>query len=88
MLAATIAGRYLPHAAIRTAWRQQVAGPLKGTQACACAALLGSVLHRVECSIYSRRPRACREAVRRGDEACVSVRRMFEQLLQDEGLTR
>jgi len=65
--------------AIRTAWKMQRSGPMKGTEACACVALRGSLRHAVSCGVYRKRPEACRTAAVPGDEACLQVRRMFEE---------
>ena len=64
---------------IKTAWRKQRSGPMKGAAACVCVALRGSLRHKVECSVYEKRPRACRVAVKTGDKTCLAVRRMFEE---------
>lgn len=69
--------------AIRTVWREQKAGPLKGYSGCACAALRGSVMSRVSCSVYERRPRACRVAVKPGDRTCREVRKMFARAIEE-----
>jgi len=71
-------------AAIKTAWRQQQVGPLKGYKVCACVALRGSVFHRVSCRIYTHRPQTCHEAVRRGDGTCRNIVKMFRQFLKEQ----
>lgn len=78
-LAAAFQGEELPPGAIRTRWKPVKAGPLKGGKACACVALRGSILHQVSCSIYERRPRACREAVVPGDKVCQEIRREYQE---------
>jgi Fe-S-cluster containining protein len=80
-LAHAIDGNSIPDGAIKTIWTEQKAGPLKGTEVCACAALRGSVMHRVSCSVYENRPRVCKVAVVPGDKACRQVREMFRQLI-------
>ena len=40
-LAHLIDGNYIPDGAIKTVWSAQKAGPLKGTEVCACVALRG-----------------------------------------------
>jgi Fe-S-cluster containining protein len=65
--------------AIRTAWKAQRSGPMKGAEACACVALRGSLLYAVSCSVYRKRPEACRTAAIPGDRACLQVRQMFEE---------
>jgi len=74
----------LPYGAIRTKWVKQRSGILKGTSACVCAALQGSVLNRVHCSIYERRPNACKEAVKPGDSACRVLRQELLRLAGEE----
>jgi len=74
-----IDGGRLPLGAIRTAWKKQRSGALKGVEACVCVALRGSLMYKVRCSVYAKRPKACREAVKPGDEACLQVREMFEE---------
>jgi Fe-S-cluster containining protein len=76
-LAARLDGDPLPDAAIATTWVKQKHGPFQGVDALVCAALRGSLMHDVSCSVYERRPRACREAVQPGDRACLAIRRMF-----------
>jgi hypothetical protein len=79
MLCSAIDGGRAPYGAIRTAWKQQRRGPLKGITACVCVALRGSMMQRVGCSIYSKRPRACREALNPGDKECLEARRMLTE---------
>ena len=69
-LAARLDGDHLPDTAIATTWVKQKHGPFKGADALVCAAHRGSLMHDVSCSVYERRPRACREAVQPGDRAC------------------
>lgn len=82
-LAHALDGNRIPDGAIKTVWKTQKAGPLKGTEVCACAALRGSVLRKVSCSVYAHRPQVCRVAVVPGDRACRQVRGMFQRLLDD-----
>lgn len=79
-------GGGLPPGAIKTKWTKQRSGPLKGSEVLVCVALRGSVLHRVRCSVYERRPHACREAVKPGDKTCLWLRREFRRLtgVEDE----
>ncbi len=72
--------------AIRTKWRVQRSGPLKGVEACACVALRGSLKHRVSCSVYSVRPEVCHTAVKPGDRTCRQVRQLFQDMLDREGI--
>ena len=76
-LASSIDRHSLPLGAIRTEWREMRRGPLKGVEACACVALRGSLLQQVSCSIYPRRPRACRAALQPGQRQCLQLRRMY-----------
>jgi Fe-S-cluster containining protein len=82
-VAHAIDGNHVPDGAIKTVWVKQKTGPLKGTEVCACAALRGSVMRRVSCSIYEVRPRTCRTAVVPGDKACRQVRGLFQRLLDE-----
>jgi Fe-S-cluster containining protein len=69
--------------AIATKWQKQAAGPFKGVSACVCAALRGSLMHRVSCSVYENRPRSCRNALQPGDRSCRETRRMFKAAIAD-----
>lgn len=80
-LAHAIDGNRIPDGAIKTVWTKQKTGPLKGIELCACAALRGSVMQRVSCSVYEDRPRVCRVAVVPGDKACRQARDLFHGLL-------
>ena len=48
---------------------------VRGASGVVCAALAGSVGHRVSCRIYPNRPTACREAAVAGSPTCLEVRR-------------
>jgi len=75
---------YVHHgAAIKTKWRTQRAGPLRGIDACACVALRGSVMHRVSCRVYENRPHVCRTALRPGDRACRDLRRLYREAIDE-----
>lgn len=79
-LAHALSGDRLPFGAIRTETREVRTGPLRGYRVCACVALKGSVMHRVGCTVYERRPQVCREAVHPGDRFCRQIRyRILEQ---------
>ena len=82
-LASILDGGYCPQGAIKTAWREQKTGPLKGFELCACSALRGSVLSKVSCSVYEKRPEVCRKAVKPGDRVCRIIRRAFKQQVED-----
>lgn len=71
-------------AAIKAKWREQKSGPLQGRKECVCVALRGSLLHRVRCSIYAQRPRACRVTLQPGDRLCLETRRLYQQALDRE----
>ncbi len=83
-LAALIENRRALYAAIKTRWLEAQAGPFKGVSACACVALEGSLMHKVKCSIYEKRPRVCHDAVKPGDKNCLEIRRMFKALLEEQ----
>lgn len=82
ILAHALGGDSIPHAAIKTKWVEQKAGPLKGAETCTCVALKGSLMKSVKCSIYEKRPRTCRVAVSPGDRTCLEIRRMFQDLIE------
>ncbi len=67
-----------PPTAIATKWTESKVGPLKGYSFNACKMLRGSLMHRVSCRIYEKRPEVCRRAVKPGDRACKDVRRAFQ----------
>lgn len=83
LLVRALDGRYEPWAALRTEWRTQKTGPLKGVDACACIALKGSIMDAVKCSIYEKRPRVCHVAVVPGDRTCLDLRRMFADAIEE-----
>ena len=83
IFAAAIDGADFPSAAIKTKWREQKSGTLKGFELNMCIALQGSVMHRVSCSVYENRPRACRKAVMPGDRWCREIRRTFKEKVDD-----
>lgn len=73
-----------PYGAIKTKWRRMRAGPLRGWELNTCAALRGSVMHRVSCRIYMCRPEVCRKAVRPGDTACKKVHKLMADFVDRE----
>lgn len=73
-------GRNTPWYALRTKWLLSRAGPLKGIEANVCCMLQGSLLHKVRCRIYDKRPSVCRTAVKPGDRACKKLRRALIQV--------
>ncbi len=76
---AAVSGHVLPYAVIEAHFREQKAGPYAGGDVNVCAALRGSVGHRVSCRVYAKRPEACREAVKPGDWNCLMLRKaLFE----------
>lgn len=76
-LVSAIDGSRLPYGAIMTRWRRQRAGPFKGIDVCACVFLRGSVMNRVSCRIYEKRPRACREAMKPNTYHCRKLRQFY-----------
>ena len=82
-LGAAIDGRHLPYGAIKTKWRKMRTGPLKGYEVCGCVALQGTVLEKVSCKVYEKRPDACRNAVKPGDKTCRQIRRMVLEKLEE-----
>jgi Fe-S-cluster containining protein len=72
-----------PDAAIRTRWRLQKKGPLRSYELLTCAALRGDVFKTVSCSVYQKRPRVYREAVKPGDRTCRAIRAAFQDRIQD-----
>lgn len=70
--------------AIRTEWRTQARGPLKGFELNTCAALRGSVMQRVGCRVYPKRPDVCRNAVKPGDKVCREIRQTFARQIERE----
>lgn len=75
--AAAIDGKNAPPMAIETRWTTQRSGPYKGFEVSTCAALRGSIGSRVRCSVYEKRPKVCRTAVKPGDRACREIRKAF-----------
>lgn len=73
-----VEGNTIPQGAIRTKECEQKTGPLKGLLGSVCAALRGSLMSRVSCSIYEKRPQVCREAVVPGDRVCRQIRAAFQ----------
>lgn len=82
VLAAAIDGSYYPSGAIKTKWLTPRSGALKGYRFNTCAALRGSVMSNVSCSVYENRPRVCREAVKPGDRACREIRKTFKETIE------
>jgi len=70
-------GQQGPWGVIKTEWRRQARGPLKGFELRSCVALRGSVMQSVRCSVYQRRPDTCREAVVPGDRTCRQLRKLL-----------
>lgn len=64
---------------IETVWREVKTGPLAGVEVCACVALRGSVMNRVSCRVYDRRPKICKTALTPGEPACLRARAKVEQ---------
>lgn len=86
LLAAIDGDPNMPGMALKTTRQRTKAGPFKNVRINKCVALRGSVMHRTSCSIYARRPHACREAVKPGDQTCRWLRkemRQWEKELRD-----
>lgn len=66
------------YAAIKTRWKVVKAGPFKGYEFNICAALRGSIMSKVSCSIYKNRPNVCKTAVIPGDRTCNNLREVYE----------
>lgn len=86
LLAMIIDGRKISGGAIRTEWRTMKSGPFRDYEMNTCVALRGSVMHRVSCSIYKNRPRACHIAVVPGDLSCLEIRKAFRRAIKDLNL--
>jgi len=82
LMCSRIDGRPFPAAAIKTRWKKITVGPLQDSEICVCAALTGNPMHRVSCTIYSHRPRACRESVKPGDRSCHQIRKFYQEFLE------
>jgi Fe-S-cluster containining protein len=77
-------GERVPHTgALATKWREQRSGPLRGISACTCVALRGSLLQKVSCAIYDKRPDVCRRAVKPGDRTCRQIRKLYQTSLEN-----
>lgn len=68
--------------AIKTEWREQKTGKYKGLLFCSCHFLRGSVMSKVRCSIYAKRPSICRSAMQPGDYQCRRAREVLEDLVK------
>jgi Fe-S-cluster containining protein len=73
-LAAAIDGEQLPFGVIVTKSIEPTRGPLEGCPLQPCVALRGTPGVKVSCSVYDRRPEACRSAVEPGDGTCRALR--------------
>lgn len=80
-----VEGKDPGYCAIKTKWRTMRTGKLKGVDINVCAALRGSVMSRVSCSIYENRPEVCRRAVKPGDRGCKQVRAMVTHFIDKGG---
>lgn len=77
-------GHIHDYCALATRPRRQKAGPFRGWEVCACVFLRGSIMNRVSCRIYDRRPKVCREAVKPGTRFCKEIRSWFLERIEDE----
>ena len=71
--------------AIRTQWKMMRTGPFAGNELNVCAALRGSVLSRVSCSVYRNRPAVCRKAIKAGERECLIARDNFKRAAERLG---
>ena len=71
------------YAAIKTRWKVTKTGPFKGYEFNICAALRGSIMNQVSCSIYKNRPMVCKTAVIPGDRTCEDLREVYLQKLEE-----
>ena len=79
MLAAMIDDKPIPNGGIKTQWTKQHSGPFRGQELRTCAMLDGSVMNRVRCRIYDKRPSVCHTAVVPGDPVCRAIRKAFQE---------
>jgi Fe-S-cluster containining protein len=84
-LAMALDGGKMVLAALRTKWAYQRHGPCADMDLCTCIALRGSVMHRVSCRIYERRPTTCRETVNPGDSTCLEFRKALLEKVEGVG---
>jgi len=82
-LVSSIDGNEMPPGAIRTAWVAQRTEPAKGIEVLRCAALRGTVLSKVKCSVYDKRPEVCDKAVKPGDRNCKELRKIMREKLEE-----
>lgn len=59
-------------------------GPLAGVSAVTCCMLDGSLMHRVKCRVYDRRPSVCRRVIQPGDKHCREIRKLFQDFIKKE----
>jgi Fe-S-cluster containining protein len=67
--------------AIRTVWRMETSGPFRSWEMNRCVCLCGSVMQKVKCRIYEKRPWVCRTALYPGEKACLKERQLFQDML-------
>lgn len=70
-------------AGTETRCMRQRSGPLKDVEVCGCYFLSGSVMHKVRCRIYDRRPSICRSSIEPGDPLCLEIRRNMDVAIRD-----
>jgi Fe-S-cluster containining protein len=73
----------LPAAALRTKWLLNKSGPFKGVETLVCCQLDGSILQKVRCKIYEKRPGTCKRSVKPGDRTCRQIRNLLWNSLED-----
>jgi Fe-S-cluster containining protein len=69
--------------AIATAWRVQKSGTFKSYEFCTCVFLRGTVMKKVKCRVYDKRPDVCRKVMKPGDSACRKLRDAFLRKLKE-----
>jgi len=76
-------GRRFPDGALATKGVTMKRGPAKDFAFCACVFLDGTLLEKVKCRVYDRRPAVCRTAMVPGEKACLNLRKLYERGLLD-----
>ena len=83
VLVGAMGSRIVPQGALKTKTQHQYSGPLKGMTFATCVALKGSLMEKVSCSIYEKRPSVCRTAVVPGDHTCLAIREGYKRYADD-----
>jgi len=82
-LSKVIDGHVIEGGIICTKWRTMRSGPFKEYEMNTCAALRGSIMSAVSCSIYEKRPVICRTALKPNNKDCLRIRKAFRQTIKD-----